>query len=78
LQQPADFNFHDTPLGDVLTLIRHKYDIPVVMDVEALAADGKGADLPITAAAEVGSLENALYNCSTRRAWRSSSAETGC
>ncbi len=44
----ADYSFEDTPLGDVAAWIEEQFDIDVVIDTEALAADGKGTETPIS------------------------------
>jgi hypothetical protein len=48
LEQPAEVQYLDTPLGDVVTNLEERYKINFELDMEALAADGKGSDLPIT------------------------------
>lgn len=48
LQQPTDVDFKDTPLGDVVDFLEKRHEINILLDKEALAADGKGDETPIT------------------------------
>jgi len=60
LEKPAEVEFLDTPLEDVAAWIEKTFSINVDLDREALAADGKGGDLPITASGRYSTLHNAL------------------
>jgi hypothetical protein len=60
IEKPARFDFSDTPLGDVADRIEKEFGIHVELDVEALAADGKGSDLPLTKKGQYTSLCNGL------------------
>ena len=61
LEQPAEFEFKNTPLGDVVEFIRKQYGITVQLDTEALAADGKGEETPITKSMRDTNLGNVLH-----------------
>ena len=60
LQQPAEFEFKNTPLGDVVEFIRKQYGITVQLYSEALAADGRGVETKITKSIRNTTLGNAL------------------
>lgn len=48
LDQPAEFDFEETPLRDVADKLRAQYGIDVQLDARALEDAGLGSDTPIT------------------------------
>lgn len=48
LQQTTEIAFNDTQLGDVVEFLEKRHEINIELDTEALAADGKGSETPIT------------------------------
>jgi hypothetical protein len=60
LEKPIEFAFLDTPLSDVAAWIQKRDEISVMLDAEALAADGKGSELPFTRSGNFTSLANGL------------------
>jgi len=60
LDNKTEVQYIDTPLGDVVTDLKLRHKINIELDTEALAADGKGSDLPITKALKDITLRSAL------------------
>lgn len=60
LLQPTEFQYLDTPLGDVVSDLEMRHKLNIELDMEALAADGKGSDLPITKTLKDVTLESGL------------------
>jgi len=48
LQEDTDLEFLETPLADVLSLVKDLHRIPVQMDSRALEEAGLGSDTPVT------------------------------
>jgi hypothetical protein len=60
LREPTETEFVDTPLSDVVTYLQLRHHVPVLLDLEALAADGKGPETPCTFASTKASLASTL------------------
>jgi hypothetical protein len=60
LKSPAEFDFKETPLKDVVDELKNKYNIEIQIDRKALSDVGIGADTPITATLKGISLRAAL------------------
>lgn len=60
LDRPLNANYLDTQLGDVIVDLHDKFDIPIYLDYQALAAEGKGSETQITQNFEGTTLRNAL------------------
>jgi hypothetical protein len=48
LQKTDDFELGDAQLGDLAELLHKRHAVNIQLDAEALAADGKGAETPLT------------------------------
>jgi hypothetical protein len=60
LQQTTEIAFNDTQLGDVVEFLEKRHEINIELDTEALAADGKGSETPITKSLREVTLHKAL------------------
>jgi hypothetical protein len=47
LETPVEMQYLCTPLGDMVADLKLRYQLNIELDGEALAAEGKGSDLPI-------------------------------
>jgi hypothetical protein len=60
LEQATEIEFLNTQLGDVVQQLKKRHEINIELDTEALAADGKGSETPITKSLRDTTLNNAL------------------
>lgn len=51
LSQPSDLTFNDAPLSKVAEALSARFEVPVVVDATALAADKRSSKFPITGSA---------------------------
>ena len=60
LDQPTEFDFQELPLTDVVSHVKQKHKIEIVLDNKALSDEGVVADTPITQTLKNLSLRSAL------------------
>lgn len=60
LEQATEIEFLNTQLGDVVQQLKKRHEINIELDTEALAADGKGSETPITKSLRDTTLNSAL------------------
>jgi hypothetical protein len=60
LDQPAELDFRDQPLTDVIEFLRQKHQIEIQLDTKALSDAGVGSDTPITRRLQGITLRSAL------------------